>query len=375
AATALLPLIAAPAAAQDWRVEEVAVQAAYFGQSGRGAQSQADVCVIDGVERGSEELDVYQPSFRVALRQNARVRHVATIPVDIVTSASADALDAVSSASRVNEALELDLRTEWRPTDDDALTFRYGAHIEEYLKGGFGGLAYARELAQDNATLRAGVDLFVDAFDPLTPQGLDLGFTKRSALHAFVGGSQILSPTTVASLGYDLTYQWGRLEQVWNSLPTDRRVVRPGEIFPGTRLRHALSAELRQHVPATRSTLHAGYRYYRDDFGLDAHTLELELYQWLGRRLYVRGGYRLHDQSAVDFFTTWVPPRVHEDADPRTADSDLAAFRAHEWSLRLVLFTSLDGERGRESISIGFSRYDRPHLDVDAVMIGYRWER
>ena len=49
------------------------------------------------------------PIARLGLRQNERVRHVITFPVDIVTSASADALDAVSRASLWNEAATLDM--------------------------------------------------------------------------------------------------------------------------------------------------------------------------------------------------------------------------------------------------------------------------
>ncbi len=370
-----LLLVAVGCGPSQWRTEEVNARMSYFGQEGRGAQSQADVQEIDGVERGDERLDVYQPSFRVALRQNDRVRHTLDMPIDIVTSASADALDAVSTASKVNEAVELDLRTQWRATDNDEIQFRIGAHIEEYLKGGFGGIRYLRELADDNATIEAGVDLTVDAFDPLTPQGFDLGHTSRQAFHAWLGGSQVLSRTTLARAGYDLTYQWGRLEQTWNSVPVPRPFIRPAELFPGTRLRHVLSGSLSQHIPQSRSTLMGAYRYYRDDFGVIAHTLDLEASQWMGSHVYVRVGYRLHDQGSPDFFTTEAAPTDRDDGTILTADSDLAAFRAHEWSVKVVLFTSLDEARGRESVYISYHRYERPYLDVGVVSVGYRWLR
>ncbi|MEM9072198.1 MAG: DUF3570 domain-containing protein [Myxococcota bacterium] len=371
-------MASAAARAQDgdsWRVEAVRSRVAYFDQEGWGAQSQANPQVIDGVERGSERLHVWQPTFQMVLRQNESVQHQVTIPVDIVTSASADALDAVSSASRVNEAVEFDIRTAWRPTEDDQLEFRYGAHIEEYLKGGFGGLAYTRELADDNATLSLRADMIVDVFDPLSPQGFDSGLTNRNSFHASLSGSQILSPTTLVLGSYDLTYQWGRLEQTWNSVPTDRSAVRPAELFPDHRLRHALSGEIAQHIPVSRSTLRGRYRYYRDDFGIRGHTFEIEGYQWIGRRMYLRVGYRLHDQTAPDFFTTYVPAAATDSIGFRTADSDLAPFRAHEWNIKVALYTSLDEHRGRESISVSYHRYDRPFLDVGVMSVGYSWER
>lgn len=359
-----------------WRTEEVAARFSYFGQEGRGAQSQADMQIgADGVERGSERLDVYQPSFRIAVRQNRELRHVLDVPVDVVTSASADALDAVSSASKINEALELDGRTFWRPTDDDEIRIRYGMHLEEYLKGGFGGLRYLRELAQDNATVETGIDLIIDAFDPLTPQGFDLGFTNRKALHVWVGGSQLLSRTTVARLGYDLTYQWGRLEQTWNSVPTRFDAVRPAELFPATRTRHALTGTLQQHVAPAAASFQLRYRFYADDFQVQAHTFDVEWRQWIGERTLVRVGYRLHDQGAPFFYTEYADPERRGDGTFLTADSDLAAFRAHEWNLKIELFLSRDEARGRESVYVSYHRYDRPRLDVGVVSVGYRWLR
>lgn len=358
-----------------WRVDLVRARLAYFDQSGWGSQSQANVRTIDGVQRGSERLYVFSPSLQLGVRQNERTRHVVTMPVDIVTSASADALDAVSSASRVNEAFELDVQTQFRPTDDDQITFRYMVHLEEYLKGGLGGFGYTRELAQDNATIAIQANAGVDWFDPLSPQGFDYGLTHRSRVHASIAGSQTLTPTTLVMGGYDLTYQWGRLEQTWNAIPTTRNASPPEEIFPDHRLRHALWGEVAQHIPRSRSTLRGRYRYYRDDFDVEAHTFELEAYQWLARNMYVRLGYRWHDQTGPSFFRTFITA-AELDSDPfRTADSDLGTFRAHEWNIKLVLYTSIDEDRGRESISIAYHRYDRPLLDVGVIGIGYSWER
>ena len=348
---------------------------AYFDQRGWGAQSQADVQMIDGVQRGSERLYVFSPSLQLGVRQNERTRHVVTMPIDIVTSASADALDAISSASRVNEALEVDIRTLFRPTNDDEIGFRYMVHLEEYLKGGLGGLSYTRELADDNATIGLQVDAGVDWFDPLSPQGFDYGLTHRSRVHAALRGSQTLSPTTLVLGGYDLTYQWGRLEQTWNAVPTTRAAASPEELFPERRLRHALWGEIAQHIPQGRTTLRGRYRYYRDDFDVEAHTFELEAYQWLTRNAYVRVGYRWHDQTSPYFFTTFVTAADLSSDPYRTADSDLDDFRAHEWNMELVLFTSRDERRGRESIRIAYHRYDRPFMDIGVIAIGYDWER
>ncbi|MEM1417499.1 MAG: DUF3570 domain-containing protein [Myxococcota bacterium] len=379
AALALLALAAGALAQPErerWFIDELAFRFGYVDQRGLGGQSQAGAALrSDGRVRGSEQLRVINPIARLGLRQNERVRHVITFPVDIVTSASADALDAVSRASLWNEAATLDIASTVDVTPDDHLTLRYGTHFEETLRSAFGGAAYVRDLALDNATLELSFNAVVDWFDPITPQGFDWGYVRRQALNANVGVSQVLSPTTLASASYGITRQWGLLEQPWNSIPTNDRggtfTDRPGEVFPGDRLRHAASVQLLQHAPSIRGTLRLDYRHYRDDFGLVADTARVAWVQWLHPRVTLEGSYRLHAQRGLDFFTPFIEdfmgPRV-----PRTADSDLDDFRAHEVGSKLRVYLSRNGPRGTESVDVSYLRYQRPWMTIDAIGIGYR---
>ena len=169
--------------------------------------------------------------------------------------------------------------------------------------------------AQDNATISANAQAIFDWFDPITPQGWDLGGVTRQTLTFNVSGTQVLSPTTLGGVSYGLTYQTGTLEQTWNVVPqvcSDPTLCPPqaAELFPDSRLRHAVSAWLAQRIPATGTTLRAHYRYYRDDFGLDAHTGRLEVWQDAGEHLRLRAHYRLHSQSAVSFWTSAVAPSI-----------------------------------------------------------------
>ena len=361
-----------PVAAQDWAVEAASARVAQFDQEGRGIQSQADVVRdAEGVERGREDIDVTQPSLRLEVRQNRRVRHVVDVMVDVVSSASADALDAIATASLWNEAFTVALETQVAITDDDHLSVQGGVHLEEPLKGGFGSVGYRRELAQDNATVDLRSALSVDAFDPLTPQGVDLGHVRRRMVMGSMGLGQLLSPTTRVSASYGLTYQWGVLAQTWNSVPVIGEPYRMGELFPGQRLRHALTAGLKQHLPGTGSTLDLGYRWYADDFGMRAHTAHVSVAQWLHRMAYVRLGYRAHRQRAPTFWTAAAPLSVALEKLPRTADSDLASFLAHEVSVKLVFFARRDPTDGLESIYLSMAHYWRPHLRVTMAAAGY----
>jgi hypothetical protein len=107
------------------------------------------------------------------------------------------------------------------------------------------------------------------------------------------------------------------------------------ETFPDHRLRQDWTARISQNIPWTASTLKVWYRYYRDDFSVRAHSVEADAYQYIVPWLYLRGSYRFHTQTAVDFFTTDLPLSSNLNY-PHTADSDLAAFDAYEWTAEVV---------------------------------------
>lgn len=369
-ACALLSVFAL-SCAHNARIDEIAFRLDYAAQQGRGLQSQADVQLVDGLPRGSEAVAMALPKARIGIRHTDRIRHVIDMPVDIITSASADALDAVSSASLWTEAATVDGRTYIDLSDDDRLEVQWGMHLEEVMKGGSGGLGYRRELANDNAILEVRGGLIIDMFDPITPQGFDYGRARRRTAHASIAASQILSPTTWIDGSYGLTYQWGVLATTWNGTATTDGGLYTEELFPGSRLRHALSGGIAQFVPATRSALRGRYRFYADDFDVQAHTITGEWLQWMGSRAYLRLGYRFHRQSAVNFFVGEPTDGLYESGARRTSDSDLAAFDAHEWSTQLVFFLDRNGPRGNESLNLSFSRYTRPYFELHRIGLGY----
>ena len=245
------------------------------------------------------------------------------------------------------------------------------------------GVGYTRWLAQDNATISANAQAIFDWFDPITPQGWDLGGTTRQTLTFNVSGTQVLSPTTLGGVSYGLTYQTGTLEQTWNVVPVvcgDPTLCPPqaAELFPDSRLRHATSAWLAQRIPATGTTLRAHYRYYRDDFGLDAHTGRGEVFQDAGEHVRLRAHYRLHSQTAVDFWTSSVSPSVVDAQQPRTADSDLASFIAHEGGLGAIFLwpSRRDLRQGHFELEVGYLVYGRSTgMRVHAATLGWAFRR
>ena len=82
---------------------------------------------------------------------------------------------------------------------------------------------------------------------------------------------------------------------------------------PDSRNQIALMGRYRRHFSGVGGSLHLDYGFYVDDWGIDAHTLELAWYQSLfGDVLTIVPSVRYYTQSQADFyapfFATALPP-------------------------------------------------------------------
>ena len=86
--------------------------------------------------------------------------------------------------------------------------------------------------------------------------------------------------------------------------------------------------------PSVGGTLQADYRYFSDDWGIRAHTLEVAWSQALNERWSLRPALRYYTQDAADFYSptlTRPPVAVH------SSDQRLASFGGLSPSLRAIL--------------------------------------
>lgn len=354
------------------KLELVQTRITAYEQQGHGFQSQAGP--LGGP--GSETLHVLQAQGELVARQGERVTHRLWVPVDVVTSASANASDRyyaepdiVSTASAQTFGAEADyeisLHAPAGPTWSGGVAF----HIEEILYSWRLSLRYEQPFAEDNTTLAVGVNQVLDWFNRFELGGRRIGRASRSSTNLNVGVSQLLSPTTIAGLAYGITFQAGELGNTYNSVPTDDG-ERVSERLPASRRRNAASASLVQWLP-WQGSLRCAYRFYVDDWDVDASSIETELLQRVFPWLVLGVSYRYHAQSAVFFFTT----RGSADAPFLSADSDLDAFFSQTLggSARLDFAT---GRFGDVFLSLGYDHYFRSNdlrVNVATWASGFRF--
>jgi Protein of unknown function (DUF3570) len=347
-------------------LESLRLRWSYFDQRGRGHQSQADRPAVD--QPGSERLTVHQVQTEVTAK-NGRFTHRIWVPVDVVSGASPDALDAVSGSSRVNEAGSLEIETSYQVSEASAVSLRAGVHVEEPFRSWLLGAGFIHSFAEGNTTLAGSLNQSLDWFDRFDLGGRRQEGVYRSSTNLNVGVSQLLSPTTVVHLGYGATLQLGELSNTWNAVPLASGALGL-ERLPGRRQRHAFVGRVAQALP-WRAALKGHYRLYADDWGMRAHAVEGQLAQHLTRRLHVRGSYRHDVQNGVQFFNIRASPAERF----RTADSDLAPFRAHTLGLLLAIEVDLVASLSTLRLDVGYEHFVRSNqLTAEIYTCGFALE-
>jgi hypothetical protein len=156
--------------------------------------------------------------------------------------------------------------------------------------------------------------------------------------------TQLINPRLFATFIYDFMDVHGYQANIYRRVsgsdaPAPERV-------PDLRLRHALYAELRGFRPLSVTTYVLGYRFYVDDWGIVAHTIEARLVQELVPGLEGRLRYRYYTQNAADFYEDTYSKEQVDNNPYITDDAKLDAYHTHIFGGQLVAALSLFGVEG-----------------------------
>ncbi len=155
--------------------------------------------------------------------------------------------------------------------------------------------------------------------------------------------------------------------------PYELRDVRPDE-----RLEWTLNAGLRRFVDTANAAWHIDYRYYSDDFGVRAHTLDTAWFQNIGTRFQVVPHVRYYAQHQADFFLFVDDITLPLDVD-QSSDHRLASFGSLSGGVKLIYEATrwtlaLDVERyvSRENYGFDNVEFDHPAaLDYNRVTLSW----
>ena len=302
---------------------------AFAGLAAR-AESEVDLRLLYYKESGGR-TEVLNPELYV--RQGlggTRGELSFFLGYDAITGASPSGayptLDAATSASAAGaNSIPLVAYEDTRKAGTLSYSRRFGSHLpsvdlslsqeNDYLARG-AGLSDAWTIAGGRGTLHFGVGASSDVITPVT---LQVRETKTSGSAAF-GFTWIVGSRDLVDLSGSWTRLHGYLDDPYKVVPVGLTIV--PEHRPDARAR--IAALVRHgHAFRARSALKTTYRYYRDDWDVKAHTLELVYDQHIGSRLIVSPQTRLYTQSAASFYGASFPaPQPFMSSDYRLSAFD-----------------------------------------------------
>jgi hypothetical protein len=306
-------------------------------RAGAAEVGEIGLSVLGYKERGL--IKITEPILwgRVQFAESWEVR--ASALVDIVTGASAELVSNLSgkpvqtvtgaSVSDRRTAADVKVTNRWRE-----MTFSASRAVsdEEDYRSRAAGLEASLDLDSRLTTLVAGYGKSNDRIGSADDPELD---ERRDVREYLIGITQVLSPLALVQSTLQSSRGTG-----WFNDPYKRTLTFPeggglptlvSDTRPSERNSVAWLTRYRQHLPGNRATLQAEYRYFRDDWGIRSHTLEVGWQQDLGERWALRPALRYYTQTAADFYSPVVPqPRP----ELLSSDQRLGAFGALSPSLR-----------------------------------------
>jgi len=267
------------------------------------------------------------------VRGSALVDIITGASPQLVTNQSGRPVQSITGASVRERRYAGDLKVTRRFGDFALSASRALSDEHDYHSRAFG-LEGRADFNQRTTTAIAGYGKSNDRINSTDDPSLN---QQRVTEEYLAGVTQVLSPTALVQT----TLNWTRGAGWFNDpykltftfFPTGLPVV-VADRRPDHRDALAWLTRYRAHFPAAGGTLQADYRFYRDDWGIRAHTLEVAWQQGLGARWALRPALRYHTQSAADFYSPLVPARP----PPAILSSDqrLSAFGGLSPSLRVI---------------------------------------
>jgi hypothetical protein len=317
------------------KFEEANLVTSYYTQDGNRS------AVTGGI--GTEALTDYAASFDLKVSKydlKGRQHSLsADFNIDYYTSASSDNIDPLSISGASREDLHIYPSISWNVKNDalkttQGVTLSYSTEWDYESRGV--SFNYAHSLDNDNREITLKGGAFFDTWEVILPSELRTSggrtgvnaterYKARNSYNIALGISQIINKNLQLMLMIEPAYQHGLL-----STPYHRTYFTNGthtvERLPGTRIK--LPASLRaSYFMGDKTIFRAFYRFYIDDWGMTAHTANLEVTYKITPFLSVSPFYRYSNQGAVQYFK---PAAQHAPtATYYTSDYDIGDFQSN----------------------------------------------
>ena len=187
------------------------------------------------------------------------------------------------------------------------------------------------------------------ADDTVSATGQDLNEDKDGE-SLFAGVTQVLDAHSLIQLNLSLAKETGYLSDPYKLALVDTAILPDNR--PRERKQTALLVRYIKYVEGNDASLHLAYRYYDDDWGIEAHTLETTWNQELSNNWLVSSTVRYYMQDKADFYAPFF-------SEPRADGIYSSDFRLASYGSVLVGFKLEKSFSTNTSISLNLEYYTR----------------
>ncbi len=298
------------------KIDEINLVSAYYNQSGNNS------AVTGGI--GTEKLSDFANTFDLQLSKFNRVGKKNTflfeLGIDHYTSASSDKIDpnSISSASRADTRIYPSLN--WTHSNESTgnsfgFTGSYSGEFDYQSMGA--GFNLTRLSANKNTQFDFKLQAFLDTWTVILPVELRTGdqgsgsrgdsrgneTSPRNSFSSSFSVSQVINDKLQAVILVEPSFQKGLLATKYQrDYFTDGSLQ--AETLPNKRYKLPIAARL-NYFAADHILVRAFYRYYMDNWGIRAHTAELEIPIKLSSFISVSPFYRYNKQIGTRYFAEY----------------------------------------------------------------------
>ena len=311
------------------KIDEINLVSAYYHQNGNNSAVTGGI----GIEKLSDfanTIDLQMSKFNKRGKKNT---FLFELGVDHYTSASSDKIDpsTISSASSADTRIYPSLN--WTHSNEETgNSFGFtGSYSTEFDYQSMGAAFNLTRLSKDkNTQFDFKLQAFLDQWTVILPIELRTGNTgkgheqydtaPRNSFSASFSLSQVISQKFQAALILEPSYQKGLLATKYQRDYFTDGSLR-AETLPDKRYKLPIGLRMNYFLD-DRFVIRTFYRYYMDNWGIRAHTAELEIPFKINSFFSVSPFYRYNNQVGTKYFA---PYGQHSPSEQYfTSDYDLS---------------------------------------------------
>lgn len=364
---------------QKLKIDEINLVSSYYKQDGENS------AVTGGI--GTEELTDISNTIDVKLVKYGSTGKKHTLDVEVgvdhYSSASSDRIDLTGNSSasskdnRFYPSLTYALENEEKGT-----TFSAGvSSSSEFDYQSFGGnVSYSKKTKDRNGEFTARFQAFLDQIKIIKPLELrtlddDGGYPSESR-NTFAGS---LSWAQVINKNFQLMFVGEFVTQSgYLGLPFHRVYFTDGSVnqekLPDTRMKIPIGVR-GSYFLGDNVIIRGYYRYYTDDWGINAHTFDLEVPLKLTSFISVSPFYRFYSQTESKYFDGF---EAHSAADEfYTSNYDLSQFTANFFGagIKLTPVNGVFGIKHFNTLEIRYGHYDKSNtMSANIISINLKYK-